>query len=63
MADVWHTLYGDYPIRLLVFVGNDRHAVESILRGDDWRRLEEKLLTFVTAYQRRIVPYHDRFQY
>ena len=63
LTDAWHTVYGDYPARLLSFVARDHATLNSILVRDDWRQLEDKLKTFVLAYQRRAVPYRDRFQF
>ncbi|HLF25224.1 MAG TPA: hypothetical protein VJG32_02715 [Anaerolineae bacterium] len=63
LIDAWHTAYGDYPARLLSFVARDRATLDAILQRDEWRQLEEKLHTFVVDYQRKIVPYRDRFQF
>jgi len=63
LIDAWHTVYGDYPARLLSFVARDRVTLDSILARDEWQQLETKLQTFVSDYQRKIVPYRDRFQF
>ncbi len=63
LTDAWHTVYGDYPVRLLSFVARDHATLHSILDHDDWQRLENKLKTFVLDYKRRVVPYRDRFQF
>ncbi|HEY4691269.1 MAG TPA: hypothetical protein VIK33_18310 [Anaerolineae bacterium] len=63
LVDAWHTVYGDYPARLLSFVARDRGTLASILHRDEWKQLEDKLLTFVSDYRRKIVPYRDRFQF
>jgi hypothetical protein len=63
LTEVWHTAYGDYPARLLSFVARDRATLDSILARDDWQQLEDKLRSFVVDYQRRVVPYRERFQF
>jgi len=63
LTEAWHTAYGDYPARLLNFVVRDHATLGAILARDDWRRLEEKLNSFVVDYARKIVAYRDRFQF
>jgi hypothetical protein len=63
LTDAWHTAYGDYPARLLSFVARDRATLDAILAHEDWQQLENKLQVFVREYERRIVPYRDRFQF
>jgi hypothetical protein len=63
LVEAMHTAYGDYPIRLLSFVADDRAQLDAILRRDEWRQLEDKLHKYVVGYRRKIVPYRDRFQF
>jgi hypothetical protein len=63
LIDAWHTIYGDYPARLLSFVARDRTTLDEILNRDEWQQLESKLQSFVTDYRRKTVPYRDRFQF
>lgn len=60
---VWHTAYGNYPLRLLVFVTKDSDAMARAIASDLWEEMEEKLKTFVTDYTRRIVPLDQGFQF
>ncbi|MBI4790845.1 MAG: hypothetical protein HY782_27765 [Chloroflexi bacterium] len=60
---VWHTAYGNYPIRLLVFVAKDSAAMQRALGSSDFVEIEDKLKTFVTDYTRRVVPFDERFQF
>ncbi len=60
---VWHTAYGNYPIRLLVFVAEDSAAMRRALETDTWEEMESGLKEFVTDYTRRVVPYDSRFQF
>jgi hypothetical protein len=63
MTDVWHTAFGDYPIRLAGFVAQDYDTMVSILNNPDFLKLEEKLSEYVANYQRRIVPLKNGFQW
>ncbi len=60
---VWHTAYGDYPVRLLVFATEDPATMERAMKSDAWNEMEAKLKTFVSDYTRRIVPNEDYFQF
>ncbi len=63
MCEVWHTAYGDYPLRLIGFMAPDRESLDDVLASDDFHRLEARLLEFVVNYKRRIVPLSGRFQF
>ena len=41
MTGAWHTAYGQYPIRLIEFIGEDQAAIATVLErrcGTRWRR-------------------------
>ncbi len=59
---VWHTAYGNYPIRLLVFVA-EAQEMKAALAGDTWKQMEARLKEYVTDYARRIVPFEPGFQF
>ena len=61
-AGVWHTAYGNYPSRLMVFVAEDKEAMEQALGSKTWKDLEQKLEKYVTDYSRNIVPFQPGFQ-
>ncbi len=63
MAEAWHTAVGNYPLRLVVFVGESEEAVEQVLAGPEWDDYETRLQQYVTNYTRRVVPFRDRFQF
>jgi len=64
MGGAWHTAYGEYPMRLVEFIGDDLDRVESILASATWARLEKRLLTYVINYRYKIVPLRiDQFQF
>ena len=60
---VWHTAYGDYPDRLLVFGAKDSAAMSRAVASPIFADIEGKLKTFVTDYNRRVVPFDERFQF
>jgi hypothetical protein len=60
---VWHTAYGNYPIRLLVFVAESSDAMDRALGNVKFEEMESKLKAFVTDYTRRVVPFDSRFQF
>ncbi len=63
MAEAWHTAVGNYPLRLVVFVGESEEAVEQALASPEWDDYETRLQQYVTNYTRRVVPFRDRFQF
>lgn len=63
LAEVWETVYGDYPRRLIVFVAEDQDTCHQALGSEKFQRLERKLLRFVKNYSRRMVPYKGQFQF
>lgn len=63
MHEVWHTAYGDYPLRLLTFVAQDMETLQGILVNPVFQSLEKRLRQYVVNYRQRIVPMHERFQF
>lgn len=63
MAEAWHTAVGNYPLRLVAFVGESRTQVDEVLGSEKWDELETRLQQYVTNYKRRTVPFRDRFQF
>ena len=63
MAEAWHTAVGDYPDRLVAFVGESHEAVDKVIDSEQWEELETRLQQYVTNYKRRIVPLRNRFQF
>ncbi len=60
---VWHTMYGNYPMRLITFVAENEETMRTALESKVWIELEEKLKGFVEDYTRRVVPYDPGFQF
>lgn len=63
MYGVWHTAYGEYPLRQVEFVAESLDAVREVFLSDHWNELEEKLKSYTTHYERKLVKYQDRFQF
>ena len=63
MTEGWHTAYGDYPIRLIVFQADSRVQMEKILKSPEWEAVREKLLKFVRDYEQRVVSARNVFQF
>ena len=59
---VWHTAWGDYPTRLIVFVAEEQDMHEAVT-SDTWEQLETRLRQYVSDYTRRIVPFQPGFQF
>ncbi len=63
MTEGWHTAYGNYPIRLIVFQADSRMQLEQILESSEWKSAKEKLIKFVKDYEERVVPARNVFQF
>ncbi len=63
MAEVWQTAWGNYPQRLIGLLAEDRATIEGVLAGQRWREIEDKLVRYVTDYQRQLVPARSGFQF
>ena len=60
---VWHTAWGAYPIRLLVFIAENASGMTHAVESDAFAQAEAKLKTLVSEYSRRIVPFDPGFQF
>jgi hypothetical protein len=63
MVGVWHTAYGDYPVRQVEFVSDSLETVREVFQSDRWEQLEFKLQSYILHYERKLVRYRDRFQF
>ncbi len=64
MSGAWHTAYGEYPVRLVEFIGEDLEQVKSVLGNSRWVTFERRLQEYVTNYSKKIVPLReDQFQF
>ena len=64
MTGAWHTAYGQYPIRLIEFIGEDQAAIEAVLETPLWNKMESRLLGFVANYSKKTLRVReDQFQF
>lgn len=63
MAEAWHTAVGNYPLRLVTFVGESEDIVNTVIDSEQWEELETRLQQYVVNYKRRVVPFRNRFQF
>jgi hypothetical protein len=63
MLSVWHTAYGEYPIRQVEFVSEDLSTVLDSFRSPRFKDLEARLQQYTFNYRRKLVRYQDRFQF
>lgn len=63
MTEGWHTAYGDYPLRLLVFRTQDDADIHQILHSKEWLEGKETLLKLVKDYEENLVPAKNSFQF
>jgi hypothetical protein len=63
LAEVWETVYGEYPRRLIVFVAQDKETADHALKSERFKRVERKLKRYVENYSCRLVRYRPQFQF
>ena len=62
MSEAWHTAYGNAPNRLIGFVCKDRLTIDDLLVSDIWFDINEKLESYVTDFNYKVIPYRGGFQ-
>lgn len=63
VTEAWHTAYGDYPNRLVIFVSRDEDTARKVVNDPAWDELNERLLEFVTDFNYKLIPYRVGFQF
>jgi hypothetical protein len=61
-TDSWYTQYGDRPQILAGGIVEDLESLQRALASDEWRKLNRKLLTYVTDYSQKIIRASGGFQ-
>ena len=59
-AEVWYTIYGDGPQMLTIGEIGTSEKLQAILQSIEWKKLQGKLMLYVTNYNERIVPHNNR---
>jgi hypothetical protein len=61
-TEAWYTVYGRAPQIMMGAVTEDMVAMRRILDSDDWHRLRERLLEYVTNLGQKVIRASSRFQ-
>jgi hypothetical protein len=61
-TEAWYTVFGDGPQILTGGVASDMDAMDQILASEDWRALRDRLLTYVTNFEHKVVEATGSFQ-
>ncbi|MBE9471919.1 MAG: hypothetical protein IMY75_07420 [Chloroflexi bacterium] len=61
-TDAWYTAYGDRPQILMGGIAEGLESMQHALVSDEWHRLKEKLLTYVTDYRQKVIRASGGFQ-
>jgi hypothetical protein len=59
----WHIAYGEYPMRQIEFVTDSLDTVYQVFGSTQWQELETRLKAYILNYERKVVEFHDRFQF
>ncbi|RME85773.1 MAG: hypothetical protein D6775_01955 [Caldilineae bacterium] len=62
-GDVLHTMYGDYPRRLVVLYAPNLETLQRALESEAWQQWHERMLTFVRNLDYRVVPARPWLQF
>ncbi len=63
MIQVYHTAYGNYPLRQLEFVAEDLDTVQEAMKSEAWKQLHDKLDHYISDYDQKLVKFRDGFQF
>ena len=63
MTGAWRTVYGNYPDRQIEFVLEDLNTMRAALRDARWQGLEDRLKSYTTGYERKLVLFRQGFQF
>lgn len=61
-TEAWYTTYGRRPQILTGGVMNDAAAMRTALSSDEWKKLRDRLLEFVTNFDWKVVRATTGFQ-
>ncbi|HMN31675.1 MAG TPA: hypothetical protein PKE45_26235 [Caldilineaceae bacterium] len=59
-SEVLYTMYGKGPQMLAIGVVESPEKANDILQSAGWKKLHERLMTYVTNYQHKVVPDNGR---
>lgn len=61
-TEAWYTVYGDRPQILVGAVADDLATMQSVLDGEEWQALMDKLDQYVQNREQRLVRAKGRLQ-
>ena len=61
-TEAWYTVYGKGSQILTGAVTDDLETMRRILAGDDWRKLRDQLLEYVSDYHQKVIEANGHFQ-
>jgi hypothetical protein len=61
-TEAWYTVYGKGSQILTGAVAEDMETMRRILSGEEWRKLREQLLDFVSNFDQKVIAASGRFQ-
>ena len=62
-TEILYTMYGEGPQMYTSVVVDSRDKLSEILLSESWKRLHNKLLTYVTNYHQKVVIDNGRLQF
>ncbi|MCC7451469.1 MAG: hypothetical protein IT324_28935 [Anaerolineae bacterium] len=62
MLQVYHTAYGDQPVRQLEFVSEDIETIRKAMKSELWNKLMKRFNSYTSNYSQKIVKFRDGFQ-
>ncbi len=54
-SELMHTLWGDYPTRLIVLYAPNKDLLEHVLASDEWQHWHDMLREYVHSLRYRVV--------
>jgi len=63
LVRAWHTVYGRYPTRQSEFVAEDLKTIQEALASESFKKLEDRLMTYVSNYNHKVLHFSDGFQF
>lgn len=61
-TESWYTVYGAGPQIVISGVTDNLAKMKEVLDSNEWKQLKAQLLTYVTNFHEKVVPFSGRFQ-
>lgn len=61
--DLYHTMWGDYPVRLVALYAADAATIQQALASSEWDFWLKRLTRYVTDLSYCVVPAREWFQF